>query len=346
MKLTFQEMYQALIHKDSQYDGLFYAAIKTTGIFCRAVCTARKPKAENVEFFSSAHDAIVSGYRPCKICKPQFLPDQTPTDIANLLSFMEQNPNIKLSDSSLRERGLEPHTIRRWFVKHHGMTFHAFQRMNRINIALKKIQDGESVIHSAYDSGFESLSGFSDSFKTIFGVAPSMAKQHNIIYLQRIETPIGTMFAAATQQGLCLLEFTNRRMLETELKQLVKRYNATLIRGENHHIKQTKFELNEYFNGQRQHFTVQLDLKGTTFQQQVWQALIGIPYGQTRSYQQQAQSIDKPKAIRAVANANGMNQISIVIPCHRVIGADGKLTGYGGGLWRKNWLLKLEQTHR
>ncbi|WVD71273.1 methylated-DNA--[protein]-cysteine S-methyltransferase [Orbus wheelerorum] len=346
MNIAANEMYQALLNKDPSYDGVFYAAIKTTGIFCRCICTARKPKQENVEFFNTAHDAILSGYRPCKICKPQYLPDQTPTEIATLLVLLEDNPNQKLSDQDLRQKGFEPYTIRRWFLKHHQMTFHAFQRMNRINIALKKLQDGESVINTAYDSGFESLSGFNDSFKAIFGVSPSKAKDKNIIYLNRIETPIGTMFAGATDDGLCLLEFTDRRMLETEFKHLIKRYNATLIRGENQHIKQTKLQLNEYFAGYRQDFTLKLDTKGTDFQKQVWQALIDIPYGSTRSYQEQASYIGNPKAVRAVANANGMNQISIIIPCHRVIGADGKLTGYGGGLWRKNWLLNLEKANR
>lgn len=343
MNITTNEMYQALVNKDPHYDGIFYAAIKTTGIFCRCVCTARKPKQENVEFFNSAHDAILSGYRPCKICKPQYLPDQTPVDIAKLLAILEDNPERKFSDQDLRQQGFEPYTIRRWFLKHYQMAFHAFQRMNRINTALKKIQQGESVINVAYDSGFESLSGFSDSFKAIFGVSPSKAKNKNIIWLNRIDTPIGTMFAGATDNGLCLLEFTDRRMLETEFKHLVKRYNATLVRGDNSHIKQTKLELSEYFSGLRRHFTITLDTQGTNFQQQVWDALMNIPYGSTRSYQEQATYIGNPKAVRAVANANGMNQISIIIPCHRVIGADGKLTGYGGGLWRKNWLLNLEQ---
>lgn len=346
MKLQSDEMYQALVNKDPSYDGLFYAGIKTTGIFCRPICHARKPKADNVEFFSSAHDAILSGYRPCKICKPQYLPDQTPDEIAKLLSYLENNPDKKLSDQDLREQGLEPYTVRRWFLKHHNMTFHAFQRMYRINMALKKIQDGELVINAAYDSGFESLSGFSDSFKAIFGVSPTKAKAKNIIYLNRIETPIGTMFAGATKDGLCLLEFTDRRMLESEFTYLVTHYNATLMRGENQHIKCIKQELTEYFVGKRKNFTVPLDIKGTDFQKQVWQALITIPYGTTRSYQQQADFIGNPKAVRAVANANGMNRMSIVIPCHRVIGADGKLTGYGGGLWRKNLLLNLEKQIR
>lgn len=343
MKLTDDVMYTALVEKDPTFEGLFFAGIKTTGIFCRPTCTARKPKAENVEYFSSAHEAILKGYRPCKICKPQRLPNQTPDYIEALLTEMETFPDRKIKDWDLVQKGLEPNTVRRWFMKHYGMTFQAYQRMFRINSAFNKIQDGDSVINTAYDTGFESLSGFSDSFKAIFGVSPSKAKQQSVINIMRLETPIGTMFAGATDKGICLLEFTDRKMLETEFKTLAKIFNAVIVQGKNNHITQLKDELSEYFARQRQRFAVALDTPGTDFQQNVWQILQQIPYGETWTYQQQADLLGKPSAVRAVANANGMNRLSIIIPCHRVIGSDGKLTGYGGGLWRKSWLLELEQ---
>ena len=151
------------------------------------------------------------------------------------------------------------------------------------------------------------------------------------------------MFACAVEQGICLLEFTDRRMLETELKTLAKKLNAVIIQGANEHFDLLKQELEEYFEGKRKEFTVQLFTLGTDFQQSVWKKLQAIKYGDTRSYKQQAVSIGKPNAVRAVANANGMNRIAIIIPCHRVIGDDGNLTGYGGGLWRKKWLLDHEK---
>lgn len=343
MKLTDDVMYTALVDKDPTFEGLFFAGIKTTGIFCRPTCTARKPKAENVEYFSSAHYAILKGYRPCKICKPQRLPNQTPDYIEALLTEMDAHPDRKIKDWDLVQKGFEPNTIRRWFMKHYGMTFHAYQRMFRINSAFNKIQDGDSVINIAYDTGFESLSGFGDSFKAIFGMSPSKAKQQSVINIMRLETPIGTMFAGATDKGICLLEFTDRKMLETEFKALAKIFNAVIVQGKNNHIEQLKRELTEYFSGKRQQFEVTLDTPGTEFQKSVWQILQKIPYGETWTYQQQADLLGKPSAVRAVANANGMNRLSIIIPCHRVIGSDGKLTGYGGGLWRKSWLLELEQ---
>jgi AraC family transcriptional regulator of adaptative response/methylated-DNA-[protein]-cysteine methyltransferase len=269
--------------------------------------------------------------------------NQTPIEFQQIINELSQNPALKFKDYDLKQRGIEPSQIRRWFLKNHGMTFQAYQRMYRINSAFKKIQNGESVTHTAFDTGFESLSGFGDTFKNIFGVSPKQSKQQNIVDLKRIETPLGTMIACATNQGICLLEFTDRKMLETELKAITKLLNATIIQGNNQHFDSLEMQLNEYFNGSRKEFTVPLHAVGTDFQQKVWQALQEIPYGKTKSYKEQALIVGNPESVRAVANANGMNRISILIPCHRVIGSDGKLTGYGGGLWRKQYLLELEE---
>jgi len=336
-------MYQALVAKDISYEGIFIAGVKTTGIFCRPTCPARKPKVENVEFFKTTKDAILKGYRPCKVCNPLEKLGETPGYIKKILEELNNNPSKKFKDWDLVQKGIEPSKIRRWFLKNHGITFHSYQRMFRINSAFKKIQHGESVTSVAFDTGYESLSGFTDSFKSVFGVSPSNSKNKQIINITRLETPLGIMFAGATEQGICLLEFTDRKMLETELKSLAILLNANILQGLNKHLEQLKQQLEEYFEGKRKEFTIPLFTPGTEFQQSVWKTLQTIPYGSTRSYKQQAELLQKPEAVRAVANANGMNRISIIIPCHRVIGADGNLTGYGGGLWRKKWLLDLEK---
>lgn len=343
--LTNEIMYKALVEKDVTFEGTFIAAVKTTGVFCRPTCTARKPKAENVEFFPTTKEAILRGYRPCKVCNPLEKIGETPEYIKALLNELNTDPSVKFKDLDLVQRGIEPSKLRRWFLKNHGITFHAYQRMFRINSAFKKIQNGEPVTTVAFDTGYESLSGFTDSFKSVFGVSPSNSKDKHLINITRMETPLGTMYACAVDQGICLLEFTDRKMLETEFKSLAKRLNANIIQGSNAHFDLLKKQLDEYFAGQRKVFTVPLYSPGTEFQQSVWNALYSIPYGTTSSYKQQAASIQRPEAIRAVANANGMNRISILIPCHRVIGEDGSLTGYGGGLWRKRWLLDLEKSH-
>lgn len=343
MELSNEIMYNASFNKNPDFEGVFWMGVKTTGIFCRPTCTARKPKPENVEFFQNTKDAILKGYRPCKVCKPLENPDETPEYIQKILEKLREDPSLKFKDSDLIQRGLEPATVRRWFQKNHGMTFQAFQRMFRLNTAFKKIQQGENIMETAYDSGFESLSGFSESFKSVFGVSPKNSKTQQIIDLKRIETPIGSMYAAAVEEGICMLEFTDRKMLETEFKDLAKSLNATIVQGENPHFKTLEKELAEYFDGNRTEFTVPLSPVGTEFQKSVWKVLLKIPYGETWNYKKQSEVLGDVKKVRAVANANGMNKISILIPCHRVIGSNGTLTGYGGGIWRKQKLLELEK---
>ncbi|MEX2573943.1 MAG: methylated-DNA--[protein]-cysteine S-methyltransferase [Balneolaceae bacterium] len=342
-KLTDEIRFKAFLEKDPSFEGLFITGVKTTGIFCRPTCRARKPKRENVEFFTSAGEALRSGYRPCRLCKPLEKKDATPAYISGILKDLESDPSLKFRERDLKDRGIDPNTIRRWFQKHHGLTFHAYQRMYRINTAFKKIKNGESVTSAAYDSGYESLSGFNDSFKSVFGVSPANSKERNVIDIARLETPLGTMFACANEKGICLLEFSDRKMLETQLKDLARRLNAVIVQGGNPFTDQLKRQLAEYFSGERKQFDVPLFMTGSAFRQSVWNALRDIPYGTTCSYREQAEAIGKAKAVRAVANANGMNRIAILIPCHRVVGSDGKLTGYAGGLWRKRYLLDLER---
>ena len=346
MELTEEIMYKAIVEKDTSFEGLFFTAVKTTGIFCRPSCTARKPKLENVEFLKTSKDCILKGYRACKVCNPLKTLHHTPIEFQEIIDELSQNPTLKYKDYDLKQKGIEPSQIRRWFLKNHGITFQAYQRMHKINSAFKKIQDGESITSTAFDTGYESLSGFNDSFKSIFGVSPKNSKTQTVIDLKRIETPLGTMMACAVKDGICLLEFTDRKMLETELKSLAKLLNATIIQGDNAHFAMLETQLNEYFEGKRKVFTVKLFTPGTEFQNLVWTALQNIPFGSVKSYKDQSIALEKTEAVRAVANANGMNRISILIPCHRVIGSDGQLTGYGGGLWRKKTLLDLEEKYR
>ncbi len=346
MTLTVNTMYNALLRKDSSFEGTFFAAIKTTGIFCRPTCTARKPKRENVEYFSTQKDAILHGYRPCKVCAPMTVVGDYPSDIKNIISRITENPLAKLKDGDLRTMKIEPNRVRRWFKRHHGITFHSYQRMMRINSAFKKLSEGDTVTSTAYDSGYESLSGFSDAFRSLIGKAPSDHSSANIITITRFPTPLGPMFAAATDDGVCLLEFTERRMLERELRDIRKRLKGTILFGNHKHLEKLKKQLGEYFDGKRKEFDVPLITPGTDFHNMAWKQLMNIPYGETVSYKQQAERMKNGKAVRAVANANGFNRIAIVIPCHRVIGHDGSLTGYGGGLWRKKWLLDFEKKNK
>jgi AraC family transcriptional regulator of adaptative response/methylated-DNA-[protein]-cysteine methyltransferase len=340
-----ETLYKALVEKDPQFEGIFVAGVKTTGIFCRPTCAARKPKLANVEFFSTPTEALQYGYRPCKLCKPMEPPAQSPHWLPSLLDEVCAHPELRVADSDLRDRDLEPATVRRWFQKNYGMTFQAYQRLVRLSHAFGRIRDGDAVAAAAYGAGFESLSAFSDLSKKAAGFSPGMSRQRSIAVVTRIESPIGPLLAVANEAGLCLLEFVDRRMLETQLKRVRSQLDVALLPGTNAVFATVREQLDEYFAGSRRSFDVPLVITGTAFQKQVWEALREIPYGQTRSYGKQATLIGRPTAVRAVARANGDNRFAIIIPCHRVVGADGSLTGYGGGIWRKRFLLDLEQHH-
>ncbi|MFI5168361.1 MAG: bifunctional transcriptional activator/DNA repair enzyme AdaA [Thermoanaerobaculales bacterium] len=337
-------MYRALVDKDPGFDGLFFTGVTTTGIFCRTTCSARKPRRENVVFFPTAREALLAGYRPCRVCRPVERPASTPEPVRRLLAEVEADPSIRLRDVELRDRGIDPAGLRRWFKKNHGLTFQGYVRALRIGAAFGRIRHGESATDAAFDHGWESLSGFGEAFRKVMGAAPTRGTGL-VITVTRVETPLGPMLAGATDAGICLLEFVDRRMIETQLERIKKLFGAALVPGTSPHFDRLADELDRYFAGQLFDFEVPLDLRGTEFQKRVWSVLLTIPYGRTRSYAEQARVLGDPKAIRAVARANGDNRIAIIVPCHRVVGSDGSLTGYGGGLWRKQWLLDHERKH-
>ena len=338
-----EEMWTAFQARDSSYVGLFYVGVKTTGIFCRPTCPARKPLRENMEFIASAREALLLGYRPCKRCEPLEVPGQNPVWIQDILRRIQEDPEARLDDAALRSLGHDPARVRRWFKKAYGLTFQGYQRSLRIGKAFGALRQGDKVTDAAFSSGFESLSGFSDAFKKVTGWSPSDSRVKTMIYIKRLPTPVGPMLAGATETGICLLDFTDRRMLATLLQRLQRRLKAVFVPGDSPYFEQLEQELKEYFAGKRSAFQTPLHPVGTDFQCRVWDLLRAIPHGRTRSYQEQATLLGNPDAVRAVAKANGDNCIAILIPCHRVIGKDGHLTGYGGGLQRKQYLLDLEK---
>lgn len=338
---TIEKYYKALLERDEKFIGIFFAGVKTTSVFCISTCRARKPKLKNVEFYSSFKDALANGFRPCKICKPTENANKAPKQVEVAINLVKNNPKEKITDYQLEQAGISPELVRRWFKKNYGMTFQTYQRMYRINNAYQELKKGRNTTDIAFDSGYESLSGFGYTFKKMVGKSPNNSLKENIILINRFTTVLGPMFVCATENGICLLEFVDRRMLETELRDLQDRLDAKILVGENEHIIQVKKEIAEYFEGTRRNFDVKLELVGTEFQKSVWNNLKNISYGETISYQEQAKNINH-KGARAVANANGHNHIAIIIPCHRVIGKNGDLKGYGGGVERKKWLIDHE----
>jgi len=337
-----ERMLDALMTRDTGLDGVVFAAVTSTGIFCRPSCPARKPRPENVRFYGSAREALAAGFRPCLRCRPLEPAGETPAEVRALLDALEEDPTRRFKDGDLIDRGLDPAWLRRWFKKHHGMTFHAYQRARRLSKAIHALQDGAPVAHAAFDHGYESLSGFQDALKRITGRTPGESRDARLVHLTTVSTPLGPMLLGVSEKGVCLLEFTDRPMLETQLGRLAKRLDCAFVPGRTELGDRLASELAAYFAGELHAFETPLHTAGTDFQERVWRELRSIPYGRTRSYAEQATRIDAPRAVRAVARANGDNRIAIVIPCHRVIGADGTLVGYGGGLWRKRYLLELE----
>ena len=335
------ELYDSFSRKESRFDGLYFVAVKTTRIFCRPICPARNPKPENVLFFPTAEECLAAGFRPCKRCHPLDMGQHPPEWMPNLLQQLHST-GATISDSDLIRQGLNPTTVRRAFQKRYGFTFQAVQRRLKMGKALSAIQNGERATTAAMNTDYSSESGFRDAFNRLLGTTPGKAASLQPAYARWIETPLGPMIAIAVPTGLALLEFADRVRLDAQIQRFQRLHQRTLVTADHPLLSQTESELAEYFARQRTQFSVPLDQRGTEFQQTAWRALTEIPFGETRSYGQQAAAIGKPSAVRAIAAANANNAIAIIVPCHRVIESGGKLRGYAGGLWRKQRLLSLE----
>lgn len=336
-------MYKALLRRSTAFEGIFFVGVRTTGIFCRPTCPAKKPRLENVEFFASPQEALYAGYRPCSRCHPMDHEKRLPQLVLQLREAVEKAPTGRLKDSELRAMGIDPSTARRQFLRYYGMTFHAYHRARRMGLALHEVRNGEAVVGAQLNHGFESSSGFWEAFKRVFGTPPSKAEQVNCLFARWIETSLGAMLVLANKDGLHLLEFVDRRGLEKEILTLRKRLKCAVVPGTNPHLERIERELKAYFGGSSTRFSVPLVMTGSEFERRVWKFLQTIPSGKTWSYAQLAKKLGNANATRAIGRATGRNCLALVIPCHRVIRADGTLCGYGGGIWRKQWLLNHER---
>ncbi|MDH3286013.1 MAG: methylated-DNA--[protein]-cysteine S-methyltransferase, partial [Acidobacteriota bacterium] len=313
------------------------------GIFSRPTCVAKKPRPENLSFYGDAKQALLAGYRPCLRCRPLEPVGASPEWLRPLLEAVEADPTRRWTDRDVRGRGFSPERVRRWFKSHHGMTFQAYHRARRLGSALGHVQGGSPIGRAAFEAGYDSLSGFQEAFRQYFGGSPTNLGTATVVRVDRLATPMGLMLAAATDHELVLLEFVDRRMLPTQVRRIRERLRAVFVPEPSAVTAAAGDMLAGYFRGELRAFDLPLRAPGTAFQQEVWAALREIPYGETRSYAEVARGVGRPAAVRAVGRANGMNALAIVVPCHRVVGADGKLVGYGGGLWRKQRLLDLER---
>lgn len=339
-------LYKALLDRNAVYDGQAYVGVSTTGVFCRLTCPARKPKTENCTFYASVGECIEAGYRACKRCHPLQPMASADPAIAALLAALDERPEYRWSESDIGRMGFDLSTVRRSFKRQFGMTFLEMARQRRLRDGFETISDGGKVIDAQLDAGFESASAFRASFSKLLGRAPGKLDSAPILFADWIETPLGPMITVCSKSQMHLLEFVDRKALKTELSKLDELAKGKVGIGKTQPGEQIRGELNAFFDGTSTNFSTPLAYGGSAFAQSVWDELRLIPPGQTRSYLEIAKRIGRPSATRAVARANGTNQIALVVPCHRVIGADGSLTGYGGGLWRKQKLLEIERHYR
>jgi AraC family transcriptional regulator of adaptative response/methylated-DNA-[protein]-cysteine methyltransferase len=337
------EMIAAMLSCDASYEGVFFTAVVTTRIFCRPTCTARKPLPSNVVFYATAAEAQEAGFRPCLRCRPLELEGECPGWLRPLIDALEAEPDRRWTLADVENYSIAPARVRAWFKQRFGTTFSGYTRAQRLGLALDRLKSGTGIDDVAMESGFESISGFRDAFQKTFGVAPGKASERKVLHYRHLTTPLGSMLAMAEASGVVLLEFCDRPALPRELEDLRHNHGYAAVPGDHLHLRTLEDELPRYFGGRLTAFSVPICAPGSAFDKGVWQALSGIPYGAIRTYAQLAQSLGRPTAVRAVAGANGRNRLAILLPCHRVVASDGGLGGYGGGMARKAFLLKLER---
>ncbi len=328
----YPQLYEDLLARSISSEHMYYVGVRSTGIACRFDCSARKPEFNQCSFFPDLHSALLEGFRPCLRCKP--VDDASfGESLRAIIQRVEAEPQRLWKHSDFV--AVSPHVNRddAQFHRVHGMRILEYARVRRLGQAFRRCR----FISEAKNHSTASDCIFSTSMPEQ-NASPSAVKVSAVF----LKTPIGTMFAIASEEHLYLLEFLSRRALESEIRAMKKKYGVYVLAQKNALLEQVDVELAEYFAGTRTDFSIPLKTDGSVFQESVWNALQSIPYGTTCSYAALAQNVENEKAIRAVGRANGANCISILIPCHRVIRSDGTLGGYGGGLDRKAWLLQHE----
>ena len=337
--------YSAFFAQSPQTRGRLWVGVTSTGIFCRPGCPARQPKPENCRWFASVHDCIEQGFRACKRCRP-LEPEGADPLVTRLTRLLEEDPTRRWTEARIVALGIDPSTARRAFRRALGMTFLDLARLRRMQAGMGQLAQGRRVIDAQLEAGFDSGSGFRAAMSRLLGQPPevlAMAGPTALVQIDWINTELGPMIAVADNHRLHLLEFADRPALPRELNKLRQGVKGRIGLGRPAPIDQAADEITRYLSGEPMVFQTPLALHGPPFTRQVGGGVRQVPPGGALRCSELARRIERAQATRAVARANGANQIAIMIPCHRVIGADGSLTGYGGGLWRKERLIALER---
>ena len=342
-----ERRWQAVREQDASFNGAFVLAVRTTGIYCRPACPARTPKLENVRFLASPDEAERAGFRACKRCRPNEDPqnDEQADLVRNACDYIDshlgESPTLAELGAAL---GMSPWHLQRTFKRLMGISPGQYRRTRRLSLMKAQLKNGASVTSAMYEAGFGSSSRLYESAQSELGMTPSTygkcGRGMEIGYAI-VDCYLGRLLVAATERGLCAVNIgDDDDALEAALHADFRL--ATITRQHAGTERWVRGVL-DHLDGQQPHDSLPLDLQATAFQRQVWQQLQSIPYGETRTYREIAERLGKPKAARAVGRACATNPVSIVIPCHRAVGANGSLTGYRWGIERKRALQEHER---
>lgn len=348
MKHTVSEeiFWEACLNKDTRFDGQFFLAVRTTGIYCRPSCPARTPKRENVVFFKLPELARQAGFRPCKRCHPDALTSDDPQLelVRAVCHYIDQHANEPLTLQTLSQQfNFSPSYLQRTFKSYVGISPLEYTEACRIDQLKHALRNGVPVTDAIYEAGFGSSSRVYEKAAPQLGMTPRRYQRNGAgIQIQFAVVPcaLGQLLVATTERGVCAIKLGDdgnelERLLFTE-------FSAAQIRRDNQVHQEWVQAILDFIAGREPHLDLPLDVRATAFQKQVWQALQRIPYGQTRTYTDIAREIGHPGAVRAVANACGANPAALIVPCHRVVRSDGSLGGYHWGIERKRQLLTQE----
>jgi AraC family transcriptional regulator of adaptative response/methylated-DNA-[protein]-cysteine methyltransferase len=338
--------WQAVLARDSARDGQFVFAVSSTGVYCRPSCPARRPRRANVTFFSKPDEAERAGFRACLRCRPKAIGGNPQTAMVKAICrYIEQHLDEPVTLSQLGEAFHQsPFHLQRTFKAVLGVTPKAYADSCRMNQLKQNLRAGHSVTRAMYDAGYSSSSRLYERTASQLGMTPDKYRRGAIAAVIRYacaDSPLGRMLVAATDQGICAIQFADS---DAELEHgLRHEFPFATRRHDDHALQSWVDDLLHQMNGQPLNSALPLDIQATAFQRKVWSYLQSIPFGATQSYQQVARGIGDPNATRAVARACATNPVAVAIPCHRVVRSNGDMGGYRWGVSRKKELLRLEQ---
>jgi AraC family transcriptional regulator of adaptative response/methylated-DNA-[protein]-cysteine methyltransferase len=337
--------WQAIRRRDARFNGAFVFGVKTTGIFCKPSCSARAAKRENVLFFHAPRDAEAGGFRACMRCRPLLENDADP-QIEMVLAacrMLEMDEPIRL-DAVAAGLGLSTSHFQRTFTDIVGVSPKKYAEAKRMERFKNEVRGGGDVVTAMYDAGFGSSSRLYEKAAENLGMTPAAYKKGGkgmAINYTIAECDLGLLLVARTPRGICSVTFGDTR--EQLADALHTEYPNAQIAEDDEDLGNAVDAIVNYLSGKQKRLVLPLDLQATAFQLQVWEELKKIPYGETRSYSEIAERVGDKKKVRAVAQACARNRVALVIPCHRVVGSDGSVTGYRWGLERKKKLLASER---